>query len=509
MDEDDDSKDNSVNKSKRVKSFSISHHSHAGSNVAIDEASTMEILTADSFKKQFCFFIQMALPSAAGYAIGNILEFINLLFLGKQGDELLIGACGLGNCWIFIMVISLPAGLGSAIDTLCSQAYGAKDYRKLGACFNRGFVIVNIALIPLLMVSWEVGNIFRFCGYDAVLADHISEYVRYQFPAIILQVYTLLIVKFLQSQRIYNIQFYISVLAAGVHTVSCFIFVNILKYKLKGASVALDIAALVEFLAFYGYVKFSDRFGLSWLPFDYQAFTKWKEFFAIAIPNSIMIIPEYFGLFVLGFEAGYLSKSELAAHSIITNFLNFVYGIAYGFTVCAGALAGNSIGESRPDLTARVPFATFKCYYVCLGITMLIMMALRLPILHLFTHDENVLKYAIGLFPLVISTQLTDGCQGILNGILRGVGKTFTAAIGNVIAYIVILHPVAILLAFVAKLGVYGLWIGWFVGTGCSASFYWLVWKSLDLKAISQEIRDKDQDQILDNIVLSQPLEDK
>eukprot|EP00826_Nyctotherus_ovalis_P057263 TRINITY_DN7821_c0_g1_i1.p1 TRINITY_DN7821_c0_g1~~TRINITY_DN7821_c0_g1_i1.p1 ORF type:complete len:452 (+),score=56.40 TRINITY_DN7821_c0_g1_i1:139-1356(+) len=398
------------------------------------------------------------------------------------------------------MVVSLPTSLGSAIDTLCSQAFGARNYRALGNYFNRAVLIINIVMIPLLIISWNTEKLFASLGYDLELARNIGEYIRYQIPSMVLEVQVLLVIRFLQCQRIYHVQFYFSLLAAATHTVICFMFVRVFHLKLKGASIALNITSLTRFIVFYCYVKFSDRFVLSWIHFDSQSFAKWRDFFRIAIPNALMVLPEYFGLFILGFEAGYLSKAELASHSIMTNILNFIYGIAYGFGTCSGTLAGNSIGEMRPDLTAHVPFIGIKYYYLTYALILVPLLLFKTQIIHLFSSEKRIVELCGSLMVLTYATQLTDGFQAIKSKVLQGVGKTVTAAVGNVIAFIAILHPVAIFLAFFMKMGVFGLWIGWFVGTGCAAIFYLIVWYTLDLNSIANEIKEKNQEEVLNDL---------
>ena len=405
--------------------------------------------------------------------------------------ENLIGACGIGNYWILVIVISFSSGLGSAIDTFCSQLYGARDYRGLGIAFNRGALVVTITMIPFLLLTWEVERVFLLLGYPPLLAHNVGEYIRYQFPSIILEMEARLITKFLSSQRIYDPIFYASIVSAGTHLVGCFFLVRVEHLKLKGAAVAADCTSLIHFLLCYFYVKFNGRFALSWIPFNYHAFTKWREFFSVALPNAAMIIPEYIGLFVLGFEAGYLSSAQLTAHAILGNIVEMVNGVACGYAVCAGTLIGNSLGCRRIDLAHKIVRITLKYYYmVLLTIGMLIIGANGL-VLGLFTRDKEVLGYAQMVLPIALGTQITDGLQVIYSAVLTGSGKTTAASIGNIVSSAMILHPIAIMLAFYAELGVLGLWIAWWIGTGCSAAFYIYVWRKLDLWVVVTEIGER------------------
>lgn len=63
--------------------------------------------------------------------------------------------------WYFVVIISiligfsLAYGLCSALDTLISQAYGAKAYRLTGLYAQRAAVILTLSSIPVAALWWE------------------------------------------------------------------------------------------------------------------------------------------------------------------------------------------------------------------------------------------------------------------------------------------------------------------------------------------------------------------
>lgn len=453
--------------------------------------SALEPIADPSTLRQLRFFLQMVLPSIASAAIACLLQFVNLMFLGKANDKLLLGACGFGNCWTFVMVISVVNGLGTAIDTFCSQAFGARDYLGLGRAFNRGTVLVNLAAIPMLVVSWEVGPVLRFLGYSPRLADYVCEYVRWQMPAVILEIEFGQLVRFFSAQRVFKPQLYINLCAALFHAVACYIAVVVLDLRIRGAALALDCTALLHVSLAYSYIRFSGRFTQTWVPLDREAFSGWGEFVRVAIPNALMVIPLYLGLFLLGLEAGYLRPADMAAHSIMNSLTSFLFSVTKGYNTCAGTLAGNTLGEGRTDLVRKLPAAALKCYYISFSIIGVLAMVFRSRVVYLFTHDAEVHELACRLLPLVVVTQLTNSFQAIFGGILRGVGKTVSASIGNIVVYALILHPLALGLAFWMRMGVFGLWIGWLVGTSCSGILFALIWWRLDLERTAKEIHER------------------
>ena len=65
------------------------------------------------------------------------VEIINLIFIGQLNDPISIAGIGLGTLLVNVIGISVTTGICGGLDTLVSQAYGAKLYYECGAYLNR------------------------------------------------------------------------------------------------------------------------------------------------------------------------------------------------------------------------------------------------------------------------------------------------------------------------------------------------------------------------------------
>ena len=61
-----------------------------------------------------------------------LLETINLIFIGHLNDPVKVAAVGMGNIIINLVAVGPFTGLNSSLETLVSQAYGAKNMRLCG-----------------------------------------------------------------------------------------------------------------------------------------------------------------------------------------------------------------------------------------------------------------------------------------------------------------------------------------------------------------------------------------
>jgi Na+-driven multidrug efflux pump len=76
------------------------------------------------------------------------------------------------------------------------------------------------------------------------------------------------------------------------------------------------------------------------------------------------------------------------------------------------------------------------------------------------TEHESIESLVAAITPITALYQLLDGTQTVSGGILRGCGQQSYAATVTLSAYYLVGIPVALSLAFPAKLGVVGLWWG-------------------------------------------------
>jgi Na+-driven multidrug efflux pump len=89
---------------------------------------------------------------------------VNLIFIGHLNDASKIASCGLGNILIFIFANAAYIGMNSGMETLVSQAYGAKNLMLCGEHYQRGRIAIMLYWFPLIMIFFVQGMILRALG---------------------------------------------------------------------------------------------------------------------------------------------------------------------------------------------------------------------------------------------------------------------------------------------------------------------------------------------------------
>ncbi|KAM1245784.1 hypothetical protein ACFX15_036302 [Malus domestica] len=92
-------------------------------------------------------------------------------------DHLELAAVSLGNNGIQLLAYGRMLGMGSAVETLCGQAYAAQKSDMLSIYLQRATTIVlSLTGLPLLAIFL----LSKVCGPECL---HISSYLRSAFVA--------------------------------------------------------------------------------------------------------------------------------------------------------------------------------------------------------------------------------------------------------------------------------------------------------------------------------------
>lgn len=133
--------------------------------------------------------------------------------------------------------------MGSALETLCGQAFGAGQIHMLGVYMQRSWIILLGACLLLLPLYIYAKPILKLLGQE----NHIAEMAGRFTIQVIPQMFSLAInfptQKFLQAQSRVGVLAWIGFFALIVHIFVLYLFINVFKWGLTGAAVAYDISA--------------------------------------------------------------------------------------------------------------------------------------------------------------------------------------------------------------------------------------------------------------------------
>ena len=125
----------------------------------------MRSIFSKKIKQECCEILKLAWPTilAATLTVGISIQTITFSgYLGKSQ----LAAATLSMSVINVTGYAIGLGLTSGLDTLCTQAFGAKNYRMVGVVLQRGVFISAIGMILILSFWMLTGHVLVAVGLE-------------------------------------------------------------------------------------------------------------------------------------------------------------------------------------------------------------------------------------------------------------------------------------------------------------------------------------------------------
>ncbi|PUZ75167.1 hypothetical protein GQ55_1G128500 [Panicum hallii var. hallii] len=333
--------------------------------------------------------------------------------------------------------------MACSLDTLCGQAFGARQHHMLGVYKQRAMLVLALVSVPVAAVWAYTGEILAWCGQDPEIAAGAGSYIRWMIPALFVYGALQCHVRFLQTQNLVVPVMLSSGATALCHPAVCWLLVRGLGLGRNGAALANAISYLanLSFLALY--VRLSPSCKATWTEFSAEAFRGIPDFLKLAVPSAVMVCMEWWSFELLVLLSGLLPnpKLETAVLSICTR-------------------VSNELGAGRPE-AARLATRVVVLLALAVGASEgLAMVLVRNLWGYAYSNEEEVVRHTARMMPILAVSLVFDGLQCVLSGVVRGCGRQKAGAFINLAAYYLAGIPSAFVLAFVWHLGGMGLWFG-------------------------------------------------
>ncbi|KAE8667242.1 50S ribosomal protein L6 [Hibiscus syriacus] len=422
-------------------------------------------------KLLFC----LAAPAVMVYMINAFMSLSTQIFSGHLGN-LELAAASLGNTGIQVFAYGLMLGMGSAVETLCGQAFGAQKYDMLGVYLQRSAVLLTLTGFLLTLIYFFSKPILLILGESEEIATAAAVFVYGLIPQIFAYAVNFPIQKFLQAQSIVAPSAYISAATLVVHLVLSWVAVYKIGLGLLGASLVLSLSWWIAVVAQFVYIVKSEKCRLTWSGFSLQAFKGLPEFFKLSAASAVMLCLETWYFQILVLLAGLLDNPELALDSlsICMAIAGWVFMISVGFNAAASVRVGNELGAGHAKSAAFSVVLVTATSLILSVAAAIIVMYLRHVISYVFTDGEVVAEAVSDLCPLLAVTLILNGIQPVLSGVAVGCGWQGFVAYVNVGCYYGVGIPLGSLLGFYFKLGAKGIWSGMMGGTAMQTLI--LIW---------------------------------
>ncbi|KAJ1700965.1 hypothetical protein LUZ63_000744 [Rhynchospora breviuscula] len=400
--------------------------------------------------------------SIARYSLGATTQ----IFAGHL-TVLELDAVSTVNMVIAGLAFGIMLGMGSALETLCGQAYGAKQLQMLGVYMQRSWVILTIMCIFLLPIYLFATPILLFFHQNEDIASLAGKFSLYMIPQLFSYGLNFPIQKFLQAQSKVNITAVVSAAALVFHLFLNWLLIVQLGLGLVGAAIALNASWWFIVFGQFTYIAMGYCPG-AWNGFSRLAFKDLGSFTKLSIGSAIMMCLEFWFLMILIVIAGNLKNAQIAvgAMSICMNLYGWQIMIFFGLNAAISVRISNELGAGRPR-AAHFSILVVLMSSVTLGIFFFVLVvALRDVYGVPFTNNPEVVNAVSSLAILFACSLFLNSIQPVLSGVAVGAGWQWLVAYVNLGCYYLIGFPLGYVFAFLFDKGIQGMWAGQLAGVG-------------------------------------------
>ncbi|XP_049632850.1 multidrug and toxin extrusion protein 2-like [Suncus etruscus] len=394
------------------------------------------------------------------FQVLNFMIFVvSSVFCGRLGTVELASVT-LSVAIVNVCGVSVGFGLSSACDTLMSQSFGSPNKKFVGVILQRGVLILLLCCFPCWALFINTEQILLLFRQDPNVSRLSQDYVLIFIPALPAIFLYGLLAKYLQNQGIIWPQVLSGILGNCVNGLANYVLVSMLSLGIRGSAYANTISQFVQMIFLFLYIVLKKLYLETWAGWSSQCLQDWGPFFSLAIPSMLMMCVEWWAYEIGSFLMGLLSVMDLSAQAIIYEVSTMVYMIPMGLSIAVCVRVGTSLGAADSVQAKRSAVSGVLCTVGTSLVVGVLLSALKNNLGYIFTNDEEVIRLVEEALPVYTIFQLFEALCCVFGGVLRGTGKQAFGAIVNTIMYYVIALPLGIVLAFVVRIRIMGLWLG-------------------------------------------------
>jgi MATE family multidrug resistance protein len=416
------------------------------------------------WKRELSALAKMALPvvlSELGWMAQGVVDTI---MVGKLGPAA-IGAVAVGNA-VFYSPSLFGIGLLLGLDTVVAQAYGRKDYDDCHRWLAQG-IYLALAISPLLMIA----VFFASFGYAHFhIAPEVATPATAYLRILLWSILPLLIYgagrRYLQGVgqvRVITLTYVgANLLNWGGNWALIYGHLGFPAMGVRGSALSTVVARILMAVSMIGFAWRYERKRGHPL-FVHWAGPQWeriKQLIWLGLPAAVQITLEVGAWNFATLSAGFLDPIALATHQIAINYASITYMIPLGISAAAAVSVGHAIGAGDKPRARRAGWLALGLGTSFMMLASVAFFVAPKPLIALFTSDPRVMAVGPSLLWIAAAFQIFDGVQTVCTGALRGLGETRAPMWANFLGYWVLGLPLGLILCFVLKWGIYGMWIG-------------------------------------------------
>eukprot|EP00050_Salpingoeca_kvevrii_P009614 m.309714 g.309714 ORF g.309714 m.309714 type:complete len:502 (+) comp23607_c0_seq1:54-1559(+) len=399
------------------------------------------------------------------------LIITDMIFIGQLGKNEL-AASALAQVFLFICNIFLY-GFAVSLNTLCSQAYGAKNYKLVGLWFQISVIVLSLGCIPVIFSCFFVEQMLEPFEDDPEVRRLAGEFAAYSAIGVWPMIIYVALRQYFQAISIVQPASVVSFVMIFFNMgLNAFFIKGVGSWEglgFRGSPIATSSSYFLQLFFFYIYAIWWKQYHSDTWPaikFSNMTLSRLRTFLGMAIPTGFTMFMEESVYQIMTLMAGHLGKTPVDALSALFNTWGLCWALWWGFGLGVQVRVGTHLGAGNARLAKLSAWLGLVITSLIISFEATIFTSLRRFLARPFSSDSEVLSEAehVAHWLLILICCWTLGTY--TSCVLDGLGRpTINMLLTGITQWILIL-PLAWYFSFRANIGLPGILLGAIAGEG-------------------------------------------
>lgn len=417
--------------------------------------------------------VQLAWPMVMTMVAVIAMETVDILMIGRLGEEALAAAALALNAWFVFLLFGI--GVVGAVSPLTAQAVAIGDERGVRRSARQGLWAGLMMGAPFALLLQHTDHALIALGQDPKLAVMAQSYLNWMGPVVMIVFLSFPLRLTMASYGVTRAPMIIVWCGVPLNALFNYIFIfggfGGPEMGLPGAGVA---TLLINMLILSSYVVYIYRTPLFarlelFARFWRADWPRFRQLLKIGLPAGVTSVLEH-GLFAAtALMMGWVGTTELAAHQIAMQIMSITFMVPFGLAQAATIRIGLAAGARDLDAVRLRGRVVLYLTLIAMVMAAILFWTLGETLTGLFlaADDPNraeIVAFGATFLAIAALFQLFDGVQSTGGGSLRGLNDAFVPMLLAVLGYWVFGVTGAYILGFPMGMGGAGIWYGLLIG---------------------------------------------
>ncbi|WP_028043444.1 MATE family efflux transporter [Candidatus Stoquefichus massiliensis] len=380
--------------------------------------------------KSICY---LAWPAIVQEALNVVVTYVDTAMVGALGASA-SAAVGLTST-VGWLVSSVAVAFGVGVLSVCAQADGAHDTKRLKLAGQQAFFMTLIVGLALTVICLCISPYLpTWLNGDPSIHKDASAYFMIISLPLLLRSSVLILSSALRGVSDMKTPMMINLYMNLINIVLNFLLIypsrEIYGILIPGAglgvigaatatAISFSVGGILMFIRYYR----NPIFDFIQTGFHYHA-SVFKDCLRIGLPVVLERSVICLGQVAFSSLIAKLGVIQFAAHTIAIQAEQAFYIPGYGFQSAAATMVGNAVGEQNEKKVKQVTYLICLLTFVLMLIAGIILFIFAENLMSLFTPDPQVIALGALVLRIVSVSEPIYGVLVILEGTFNGMGDT-------------------------------------------------------------------------------------